>query len=302
MSAIIAFSFENQSVRTLGTPEIPLFVAVDVAGALGFKDRTNAVKQHVDAEDLIKAEIDTNGGRQTVNCVNKSGLYALIFGSKLETAKRFKRWVTSEVLPTIRKTGRYEGPRQTITEAQQREIQREVGRKAASTKQFAVVYRALKDRFAIPRYTALLSRDFDEAIRFIRAIELPPVLPKEEQKPAPLPKPEPKPAPAPQPAHHSGACPCCGLTPVEEGDVVLNSYEAERLATFFYFLFYLCKREYEAFYKMLRTVNSPLAGKFFDAFHEIRMLGIDDILAEHGHAIQDLKCYQNWASHQLATK
>lgn len=296
MSAIIAFSFGNQSVRTLGTPEIPLFVAVDVAGALGFRDRTNAVKQHVDAEDLIKAEIDTNGGRQTVNCVNESGLYALIFGSKLETAKRFKRWVTSEVLPAIRKTGRYEVPRKTISEAQQREIQREVGRKAAATKQFAIVYRALKDHFCIPRYTSLLASDFDEAVRFIRAIELPPVLPKEEKKPAPLPKPE------PQPARHSGACPCCGLTPVEKGDVVLNSYEAERLATFFYFLFYLCKREYEAFYKMLRTVNSPLAGKFFDAFHEIRMLGIDDILAEHGHAIQDLKCYQHWASNHLSAK
>lgn len=295
MSAITTFSFENKSIRTLGTPEIPLFVAVDLATILGYQSAKDATR-FLDEDERTQVAVETAGGTQKVTAVTESGLYAMILKSRRPEAKRFRKWVTSEVLPAIRKTDRYEVPRQTITEAQQREIQREVGRKAASTKQFAVVYRALKDRFAIPRYTALLSRDFDEAIRFIRAIELPPVLPKEEQKPAPLPKPD------PQPAHHSGACPCCGLTPVEEGDVVLNSYEAERLATFFYFLFYLCKREYEAFYKMLRTVNSPLAGKFWDAFHEIRLLGIDDILAEHGHAIQDLKCYQNWASHQLATK
>ena len=116
MSIPSVFSFENAQVRALGTPDLPLFVAVDAAGALGYKDKTNAIKQHVDPEDIIKSEIETNGGRQTVNCVNESGLYALIFGSKLESAKRFKRWVTSEVLPAIRKTGRYEA-QETITPA-----------------------------------------------------------------------------------------------------------------------------------------------------------------------------------------
>ena len=295
MSAITTFSFENKSIRTLGTPEIPLFVAVDLATILGYQSAKDATR-FLDEDERTQVAVETAGGTQKVTAVTESGLYAMILKSRRPEAKRFRKWVTSEVLPAIRKTGRYEVPRKTISEAQQREIQREVGRKAAATKQFAIVYRALKDHFCIPRYTSLLASDFDEAVRFIRTIELPPVLPKEEKKPAPLPKPE------PQPARHSGACPCCGLTPVEEGDVVLNSYEAERLATFFYFLFYLCKREYEAFYKMLRTVNSPLAGKFFDAFHEIRILGIDDILAEHGHAIQDLKCYQHWASHQLSAK
>ena len=106
MSAI-TFSFENLAVRTLGTPDLPLFVAIDVATALGYKNPKVAPAQHVDPEDLIKSEIETKGGRQTVNCVNESGLYALIFGSKLESAKRFKRWVTSEVLPAIRKNGHY---------------------------------------------------------------------------------------------------------------------------------------------------------------------------------------------------
>lgn len=107
MSAIAIFSFENAQIRTLGTAETPLFVAIDIAKALGYQNLVRSVNDHVDPEDIIKAEIETKGGRQTVNCVNESGLYALIFGSKLESAKRFKRWITSEVLPALRKTGSY---------------------------------------------------------------------------------------------------------------------------------------------------------------------------------------------------
>lgn len=102
MSAIAIFSFENAQIRTLGTAETPLFVAIDIAKALGYQNLVRSVNDHVDPEDIIKAEIDTAGGRQTVNCVNESGLYALIFGSQLESAKRFKRWITKEVIPTIR--------------------------------------------------------------------------------------------------------------------------------------------------------------------------------------------------------
>ena len=128
MSAITCFSFENAQVRALGTPELPLFVANDVAKALGFKDSTNAVKQHVDREDLIKVEItDSLGRTQTANAVNESGLYALIFGSKLDTAKRFKRWVTSEVLPAIHRTGRYETNQSAlITTTDQYEIRKAI--------------------------------------------------------------------------------------------------------------------------------------------------------------------------------
>ena len=130
----ICFSFENSTVRTLGTPESPLFVAVDVLSALKHSNTSKALKNLVDPEDIIKAEIDTKGGRQTVNCINESGLYALIFGSKLESAKRFKRWVTSEVLPAIRKTGRYECKPETehLTEEHAYQIMAAVARRAKS--------------------------------------------------------------------------------------------------------------------------------------------------------------------------
>ena len=129
----LSFSFENNAVRTLGTPETPLFVALDVCGALGHTNPRKAIKDHVDPEDLIKVEIETNGGRQTVNAVNESGLYALIFGSKLDTAKRFKRWVTSEVLPAIRRTGRYETDQSAlISTTEQYEIRKAIKSRSLS--------------------------------------------------------------------------------------------------------------------------------------------------------------------------
>ena len=106
MSAIIPFQFEAHAVRVqvdeLGQP---WFNATDVCDALEMGNPSQAIKSHVDAEDLQKLETLTAGGRQRQNHVNESGLYALILGSTKDAAKRFKRWVTSEVLPAIRKTG-----------------------------------------------------------------------------------------------------------------------------------------------------------------------------------------------------
>lgn len=85
----------------------PWFVAKDVAIALGYKNARDAVDAHVDSDDKGVAKCDTPGGPQNLVVINESGMYALIFGSKLTSAKNFKHWVTSEVLPSIRKTGSY---------------------------------------------------------------------------------------------------------------------------------------------------------------------------------------------------
>ena len=103
--------FENQefgSIRTVIINGEPWFVGKDVAMALGYKDTAKAIKAHIDSEDKGVGEIPTPGGTQDTTIINESGMYSLIFGSKLESAKRFKHWVTSEVLPAIRKTGKYE--------------------------------------------------------------------------------------------------------------------------------------------------------------------------------------------------
>ncbi|MCL4781252.1 MAG: hypothetical protein KJ049_13755 [Gammaproteobacteria bacterium] len=111
MSAIIPFQFEARAVRVqVDDAGLPWFNASDVCDALEMGNPSQAVKSHVDAEDLQKLETLTAGGRQRQNHVNESGLYALILGSTKDAAKRFKRWVTGEVLPAIRKTGAYAVP------------------------------------------------------------------------------------------------------------------------------------------------------------------------------------------------
>lgn len=102
--------FENPEfgeVRTLAIDGEPWAAAVDVAKALGYKEPQKAIRTHVDPEDKGVSKMDTPGGNQEVVIINESGLYSLILSSKLPKAKAFKRWVTSEVLPTLRRTGSY---------------------------------------------------------------------------------------------------------------------------------------------------------------------------------------------------
>ena len=108
MTKLAVFSFGNHEIRTVTDEHGEAwFVANDVCAALELMNPHDALAKHVDQEDLAKRDTLTSGGLQKLNHVNESGLYALIFGSRKESAKRFKRWVTSEVLPAIRKNGYY---------------------------------------------------------------------------------------------------------------------------------------------------------------------------------------------------
>lgn len=267
MSGIISFTFENSAVRTLGTPEIPLFVALDVCKTLGYKNPWDAIKDKVDAEDVSKQEIvDAKGRKQTVNCVNESGLYALIFGSKLESAKRFKRWVTSEVLPAIRKTGKFECPANPkyITPQQgwliQAAVQKRVHRDGV---EFQTVYQALKARYQIPKYTFLQEKDFDEAIRFIETCELRTPARKSAQRPETQPEP-----------------------------IQLTDSDLKALMTFIYVIRFLGQDAYNKFYAFLKTAESPLAPRVWSAFHEVSWTRIIKILAANGFDVSELDCYQ----------
>ena len=106
MTKLAVFSFDSQEIRTTTDEHGEIwFVAADVCATLGHSNPSVAVADHVYPEDKANFQLGLPGSAPTV--VNESGLYALIFGSRKETAKRFKRWVTSEVLPAIRKTGKY---------------------------------------------------------------------------------------------------------------------------------------------------------------------------------------------------
>ena len=265
MSIPSVFSFENAQVRALGTPDLPLFVAVDAAGALGYKDKTNAIKQHVDPEDLIKSEIETAGGRQVVNCVNESGLYALIFGSKLESAKRFKRWVTSEVLPAIRKTGRYEAPT-TLTTEELYEIRKAVKARAKNSSiHYQTIYNALYDYFKIASYKDLTKGQLQAALTFIHTCELKPQLTPPE---------------------------------IPEESAVITKAEAECFLSFVYYLRYLFRPQLNEFEHFLRLVDSPLAPKFWDLIHEVNFFTIESALERNGYSVKEMSCYKHLMTHR----
>lgn len=110
MDGLQIFNFNKHEVRTLLINNEPYFVGKDVAIVLGYTEPRKAIARHVDLEDGMKHPILTNGGKQEMTMINESGLYSLILSSKMPNAKKFKRWVTSEVLPAIRKTGSYQIP------------------------------------------------------------------------------------------------------------------------------------------------------------------------------------------------
>lgn len=114
MNELKQFNFENNQVRTLLINDEPWFVGKDVAEILGYSNPRDALSKHVDSEDKNSVAIhDGNKGNPNLTIINESGVYALVFSSKLKSAKKFKHWVTSEVLPTLRKTGSYATPQLT---------------------------------------------------------------------------------------------------------------------------------------------------------------------------------------------
>ena len=103
---------EFGNIRIIDKNGEPWFIGKDVAEALGYEASRNAITKHVDDEDKLTHQISASGQNRNMTVINESGLYSLILSSKLPTAKKFKRWVTSEVLPAIRKHGNYTAPKQ----------------------------------------------------------------------------------------------------------------------------------------------------------------------------------------------
>ena len=135
--------FKNAEFGQIRTVEIngePWFVAKDITQSLGFGNPRQAISSHVDDDDKGVSIMDTLGGRQEMTIINESGLYSLILGSRLDSAKKFKRWITSEVIPSIRKTGSYQLP-QTYADAL-----RELANKAEEAERLALVNHKLEEQ------------------------------------------------------------------------------------------------------------------------------------------------------------
>ncbi|MGO2799717.1 MAG: BRO family protein [Lactococcus lactis] len=202
-------------MRTLNLEDVIWFVGKDVAETLGYSNSPKAIKDHVDNEDKLTERIVMSGQNRSVTLINESGLYSLILSSKQPNAKKFKRWVTSEVLPTIRQTGGYQlapkDPMQVLElmfqslkmqDYRQERLERKINSiqnsqtisgdqelvlrqirndkaiqilgykgnaryQALSRMVFARISKEFKSKFSIPRYNALLAKDFEKAKRYL---------------------------------------------------------------------------------------------------------------------------------------
>ena len=123
MEELRTWNFEDHEVRTVEINGEPWFVGKDVATVLGYQNGSRDINRHVDEEDKLTERIVLSGQNREVIIINESGLYSLILSSKLPNAKAFKRWVTSEVLPSIRKTGSYTYQRANPNEEKALQIQ-----------------------------------------------------------------------------------------------------------------------------------------------------------------------------------
>ena len=269
MSAL-SFCFESNTVRILGDALTPLFVAIDICKALGHSNPRQALRDCVDPEDLCKEFVETKGGRQEVNCVNESGMYALIFGSKLPSAKRFKKWVTSEVLPAIRKNGAYnvEQP-STLTPAQQLLVRQAVASRAKTeSKHYQTIYRAIYNRFQIARYDQLHQSDLNECLKFINEVDLR--------------------VPEAQKCEPEKALP---TKPRVTYTVTADFLEKQR--TFVYCIRYLFRDPLMQAMKVMQALDVPNANMLWDVVHDFNLAELESNLDRLGYPVKELECYKH---------
>ena len=166
--------FENSEfgeIRSLIIDNEPWFVGKDVAYALGYKDTSDALKKHIDEDDKLGRQIADSGQNRMTYLINESGLYSLILSSKLPKAKEFKRWVTSEVLPSIRKTGSYQIVPQTaiINPVEEKRVGLErakyLGMVADRYEGKSTTYRQILDAYAVKEIVGDFVLPLPEATR-----------------------------------------------------------------------------------------------------------------------------------------
>lgn len=174
-TSVASFSFENFPVRAINRNGEIWFVAADVCAAIDLG--TEQIRRLDDDEKGLHLT-QTPGGKQEMSIINESGLYALILRSRKPEAKRFRKWVTSEVLPAIRKTGAYS---LTITKAQQGELSALIAERFPSGKDRPYAWSRFNNHFRLASYKDLPTNRFGEACEYIKTMPEPvPVLPEPE--------------------------------------------------------------------------------------------------------------------------
>ena len=271
--ALTNFTFEDCSIRVFGDFIKPLFVAADVCKALSIQNVTQALQSLAPFERSM-----LNIGRQgNTNVVTESGLYTLILRCRDAVkegtfAYRFRVWVTNEVLPAIRKQGFYavqkEQNSSLITNAQQVAIQQAVARRAKKTAvYYQTIYRAIKARYQIPRYTELKQSQFEDCLRFIETVDLsvpeaPTTTPPETERPQ---------------------------------RYVVDADFLRTLQVFCYYHRYLFRKPLMQAMRVMLALDVPDASKLWDVVNNLNFVELERSLDDLGFSVKDLDCYKHWA-------
>lgn len=239
----------------------------------------------------VELERPSNLGKGIVKykayALTKAGFTFLAMGFTGEKADRFK-WAYIDEFDRMEKALSGESGPDYIDEAQQREIQRAVGRRAAGIgKNFSLIYGALKDRFDIPRYTCLQKRDFEAALDFIQKA---PIMSREQW----LQKEESERKRIEATTYRDERI------PERIPAFYLTDAEAKNLLAGIYCLRYLFRPQIQAFYNTLNQMKSPLAAQFYEFFTCMHLYFIENDLSKHGYRMEDLPCYRHWLAHQPA--
>lgn len=239
----------------------------------------------------VELERPSNLGKGIVKykayALTKAGFTFLAMGFTGEKADKFK-WAYIDEFDRMEKALSGEGGPDYIDEAQQREIQRAVGRRAAGApKNFRVIYSALKDNFRIPRYTCLQKRDFEAALDFIQKA---PIMSREQW----LQKEESERKRIEATTYRDERI------PERIPAFYLTDAEAKNLLAGIYCLRYLFRPQIQAFYNTLNQMKSPLAAQFYEFFTCMHLYFIENDLSKHGYRMEDLPCYRHWLAHQPA--
>lgn len=272
-----AFTFEGSNVRVFMINNEPWFAATDVARCIGIKDPKDAVKNLRSCERSgFKPE---RGGSLTI--ISESGMYTMVLRSDAAikegtAAFRFRVWVTDEVLPAIRKQGRYECPAQaqlpppTLTEQQAYAIMSKVAMRAKRDGvKYQTIYRALKARYQVTKYTHIPRDKFEDALEFIRTMNL--------NVPEAIPQTQPEPVPERRPK------------------IVVSPTFCENMRNFIFIWNYLHRDHLMRFLKLLKDLRSPYAEGLSDAIRSLNMDIIEHSLADIGFPVKELDCYKYWA-------
>lgn len=239
----------------------------------------------------VELERPSNLGKGIVKykayALTKAGFTFLAMGFTGEKADKFK-WAYIDEFDRMEKALSGEGGPDYIDEAQQREIQKAVGRRASGApKNFRVIYSALKDHFRIPRYTCLQKRDFEAALDFIQKA---PIMSREQW----LQKEESERKRIEATTYRDERI------PERIPAFYLTDAEAKNLLAGIYCLRYLFRPQIQAFYNTLNQMKSPLAAQFYEFFTCMHLYFIENDLSKHGYRMEDLPCYRHWLAHQPA--